>query len=113
MFSSFNPFQYLGGHTHHILIFEYEFIMEMRISTVLTIQPIVISKDEFIMEMKIITVPGDKLTLAVKQGILEMKIIEKEIIQVHQKIELKMIINPVQFFEFGFDYCYDWDKIMS
>ena len=78
----------------------FEVIMGMRISIV-SAEHIFIF--EVIMEMRISTVPGDKLTFAVKQSILEMKkIMEKKIRPVHQRMEMKMKINPVQVFGFGF-----------
>ena len=46
--------------------------------------------------------PGDKLTFAVKKNILNMKkIMEKKISSVHQKMEMKMNMNPI--WVFGFD----------
>ena len=80
-FSSVKPFQGLGDPTHHTFIFE----------------------DEVNMEMIISTIPADKLTFAVKQSILEVKKIpEKEIIPVHQRMEMKITIYPIKVFEFGF-----------
>ena len=55
--------------------------------------------------MRISAVPGDKFTFSFKHSILEMKkIMEKEVIPVNQGMEMKITMNQVQVFEFGFDF---------
>lgn len=65
MFSSFKPFEGLGGPTQHIFIFIFEVHMDKRISTV----------------------PGDPIMV---MSIGFLSIMEMKILPVHQRMEMKM-----------------------
>ena len=46
-----------------------------------------------------------KMTINPAEVIMEIKkIMEKEVIPIYQRIEMNIIINPVRVFEFGFDF---------